>query len=157
MGADSLSGGLKVRVSPIAKNPRTNRAYSRRLMRYQFENLFWKDFQAMLAGVGSGGPGYVHLPADLPEEWYGQFTAEHKVIDRKRYKRGRSGRPVRTWQLRHSGAANHYWDCEILNCVLTDEQLCNLRGIRNPAEPPARPPKRLIGNLPLRSRGSGRI
>lgn len=126
-GSDIISGPLKVRASPISKNPRTKRSFGRSILLYTFENLYWKDAQARLAAVETHGPGYYHLPADTPDEWFRQFTCEEKVTDRRRRAGGRSGRPKRYWKPKSEHAANHYWDAAVLNMVCTDEQILNLR------------------------------
>jgi len=120
MGHGSWRAAHKVRSSPIRKNPRTQRSYRGQVMRYDFEADYHKDVQARLAEVAQPGPGYLHLPCDLPEQWFRQFTAEHKVTDRSRYRRGWSGRPRTTWKPKSEGAANHYWDCAVLQCVAAD-------------------------------------
>ena len=121
-GEDEVRGAAKVRSSPITKRPKTRRAYKRTMLLYVFDSNFHKDAQARLAAVSDEGPGYLHLPADLPGDWVRQFTAEHKVPDRSRGQRGRSGRPRSVWRIKHEHAANHYWDTAVLNTVAGDDQ-----------------------------------
>ncbi|HUS91063.1 MAG TPA: terminase gpA endonuclease subunit, partial [Phycisphaerae bacterium] len=109
---------------------------------YDFEALHWKDVQARLAQTPEAGPGYYHLPTDLPDDWFKQFLSEHKVVDRKRGKRGRSGRPIRIWKTRTTASANHWWDAAILCCLATDPQVLNLRALPDPSVPPPSPPRR---------------
>lgn len=52
------------------------------------------------------GPGYVHLPAGLPDEAFAQLTAE---VQKKRYVRGH---PVQEWHL-PPGRRNEDLDCRI--------------------------------------------
>ena len=153
MGQDLMSGAMKVRAQPIAKNPRTKRSYAYRMMRFNFESLYWKDTQARLAQVDQPGPGYLHLPADTPEAWFRQFLSERKVVDRRRGKTGRSGRPAKIWKTRGENTPNHYWDCAILNCVLTDMQLLNLRSLTPAAarRHEATPAVERTGDRPIRT------
>lgn len=134
MGSDYMAGALKVKASPITKSARTKRAYQYAMLRYLFEDLFWKDTAARLAQVNEPGPGYMHLPADIPDEWFRQFMSERKVIDRRAGKRGRTKRPLRYWKARSEHTPNHYWDCAVLNCLATDEQIGNLRNLRPPID-----------------------
>ena len=133
MGSDHMAGAAKVRAAAIQKDPRTKRAYQHRMIRYMFEDLFWKDTAARMAQVKEPGPGYLHLPADIGEEWFKQFTSERKVIDRRRGKRGHSGRALKIWQPRGRSTPNHLWDCAVMQMAMTDATILNLRNMR-PAE-----------------------
>ena len=135
-GFREISGALKVRASPIRKDPRTKRSYSRRMMMYGIDTGFMKDAQARLAGVKEEGPGYLHVPADMHEEWFRQFLSEHKVPDRKPGKRRLSSQTRWVWQPRTERRVNHWWDCAVLNMAATDPQLLNLRNLRPPGSPP---------------------
>lgn len=146
-GWDRIFGGLKLKARPVLKNPRTKRAYRVKMIAFDFENTFWKDQAARLANVADAGPGYLHLPADLPEEWFRQFLSEVKVPERRRGRRGLSARPTWHWKPRHLHTPNHYWDCAVLQCVLTDEQILNLRRLSDPNAPPAPAPRRRVGRM----------
>lgn len=41
-----------------------------------------KDLLLGQLAIESPGPGYVHIPADLPREWFEQLTAEQRVLTR---------------------------------------------------------------------------
>ena len=141
-GADVTASALKIIARTVQRNPRTGRSYGVKRLRYDFEALHWKDVQARLAQTPEAGPGYYHLPTDLPDDWFKQFLSEHKVVDRKRGKRGRSGRPIRIWKTRTTASANHWWDAAILCCLATDPQVLNLRALPDPSVPPPSPPRR---------------
>lgn len=49
---------------------------------------------------------------EVDEDYCRQLASEHKVLDRK------SGSEV--WRTVTSGAANHLWDCEVLQCAAAD-------------------------------------
>jgi phage terminase large subunit GpA-like protein len=52
------------------------------------------------------GPGYVHLAADLPDEWYQQMTSEQRV-------QARTARGYRYVWVKESGKRNEAWDCAV--------------------------------------------
>lgn len=52
------------------------------------------------------GPGYVHLAAGLPDEWFAQMTAEKRVLIR-------TARGTRMSWVRPNGARNEAWDCAV--------------------------------------------
>lgn len=137
LGRDFMAGASKLDGQAIHRNRgKGGRAFRRTIFRWGFENLHWKNVAARLAQNPTPGPGYMHLPADTPDIWFAQFTSEKLVPDRSRGKRGRSGRPMRIWKTSHENAANHYWDCAVINTLATDEQLLNLRRLPDPATPP---------------------
>ena len=52
------------------------------------------------------GPGFVHLAADLPDEWYQQMTSEQRVM-------ARTARGQRFVWVKDSGKRNEAWDCAV--------------------------------------------
>lgn len=52
------------------------------------------------------GPGYVHIPADIPEEWCEQMTVESRV-------QARTARGVRMVWACPNGKRNEAWDCAV--------------------------------------------
>lgn len=56
--------------------------------------------------VTKPGPGYFHVPANRPDEWFEQIISEHRKI---RYTRGQ---PVKRWELPH-GRRNEALDCRV--------------------------------------------
>ena len=150
-GVDELRSGAKIRTSPILKSTRNRRAFAHKMLLYMYDTNFFKDSQARLAQVDKPGPGYLHLPDDIPEDWFKQFASERKVTDRKRGKAGRSGRAKKYWKPKYKNVPNHWWDCAVGNCVITDAQILNLRNLPDPKHPP-RPRRRRVGRIPLRGR-----
>lgn len=145
VGEDHIAGAAKVTPAAIYKDPRTKRSYGRAILRYRFENMHWKDTLALLASVKDPGPGYMHLPEDLNEEWYTQFGSEKKVEERKRGVKGRSGRRRLVWKTRGAHTPNHYWDAEVLCTVATDPSLLNVRNLPDPDAPrPQQRPRYIV-------------
>lgn len=52
------------------------------------------------------GPGYVHLAADLPDEFYEQMTSEQRVL-------ARTARGHRYVWVKDGGKRNEAWDCSV--------------------------------------------
>ena len=63
----------------------------------------------------SPGPGYMHLPADLPDSYYRQLASEMMVARRQR-----TGREVWSWILKEGFRENHLLDGNIY-CDLAAE------------------------------------
>lgn len=62
-----------------------------------------KDLLFGQLAIPSPGPGFVHMAADLPREWFEQLTAEHRVLQRV------GGRDVYRWKKRRP--RNEVLDC----------------------------------------------
>jgi phage terminase large subunit GpA-like protein len=62
-----------------------------------------KDWWHAHLKVKTPGPGFVHLAADLPDEWYAQMTSEQRVI-------ARTARGTRYVWVKESGKRNEAWD-----------------------------------------------
>jgi phage terminase large subunit GpA-like protein len=62
-----------------------------------------KDWWHAHLKVRIEGPGFVHLAADLPDEWYQQMTAEQRV-------QARTARGTRHVWVKESGKRNEAWD-----------------------------------------------
>jgi hypothetical protein len=146
-GVESNRDGLKMRQSIIKRDPKSRRAMKRPVVLNLFENGFFKDSLARYAAIEEPGPGYLHLPSDTPRAWFDEFAAEHKAPERSRGKKGRSGRTQFVWRPRTEGAANHFWDCEVLQTLWIDPQLLNLRNLPDPGAPPVRAPQRRVGRM----------
>ena len=58
-----------------------------------------------LAKVADPGPGYIHLPSSVDEEWCDQFTSETKI-----YKM-HMGRRVAIWRPKKQGIRQEAQDC----------------------------------------------
>jgi phage terminase large subunit GpA-like protein len=57
------------------------------------------------------GPGYMHLPSDMPDEYLRQLASECQAV-----KRSRSGREIVVWETKEGFRDNHLWDA----CVYAD-------------------------------------
>lgn len=71
-----------------------------------------KDILARLVALeaaAGGAPEEWELCGDLPEDYFRQLQAEHKVFIRK----GTGG--MELWQKKSHGTANHFLDCEVYN------------------------------------------
>ena len=133
----SSDGGPPWAASFREKDPRTGRAYKAAVPHYTRHPQLWKDVVAMRMQHDEPGPGYFHLPADVDGEFLRQLCSEHKAIDRRRGKAGRSSRtPRKAWVLKPGHAANHYWDCAVGN-----EFAAELLGLRFLPDPNAKRPK----------------
>ncbi len=65
-----------------------------------------KDWWHAHLRVKEPGPGFVHLAADLADEWYQQMTSEQRVL-------ARTARGQRFVWVKDSGARNEAWDCAV--------------------------------------------
>lgn len=65
----------------------------------QAKNFLYENLR-----IEKPGPGYIHLPADLPDSYFDQLTAEIKVMHRI------NGLPVPKWEL-PNGKRNEALDC----------------------------------------------
>jgi phage terminase large subunit GpA-like protein len=65
-----------------------------------------KDWWHAHLKVREPGPGYVHLAADLSDEWYQQMTSEQRVL-------ARTARGHRYVWVKDSGKRNEAWDCSV--------------------------------------------
>lgn len=57
-----------------------------------------------------------HIPTDVPGEYFDHMVAEQQIEERDK----RSGRARLVWKVVPEGAANHYFDCEVLCSVGAD-------------------------------------
>jgi len=135
----SSDAGPPWRASDRKKDPRTGRVYKTPIRHYTRHPQYFKDWAALLMSVDEPGPGYMHLPSDVSDDYLKQLCSEHKTIDRKRGKTGRSARrPKSSWKVRPGYRANHYWDCEVGNVFAAE--LLQLRALPDPNQP-QQPPK----------------
>ena len=72
-------------------------------------------WQAIYDKEKEPGPGYLHLPNDLPESLARQLASEAQLI-----KRARSGREMVVWVKKEGYRENHIWDAN-LYCDLAAE------------------------------------
>jgi len=99
-----------VRVSRVTYRP-PDGASSVRVMLHLIDTGHFKDMLARLIATPEGEPGEWLLNAAADGEYCRQMSSEHKVAVRK----GRH--QVYEWRPVSSGAANHYFDCETLQCA----------------------------------------
>jgi phage terminase large subunit GpA-like protein len=84
---------------------------------------YFKDMLSRLMKDADVSRWSVH--GEIDEDYCLQLASEHKILDRK------SG--AMRWVPVSSGARNHYWDCEVLQCAAAD--MANL-GVHHIAPPP---------------------
>jgi phage terminase large subunit GpA-like protein len=87
--------------------------YSTVELRYVRPDHYKNQLARLVADPGTE-PCLWELPAETPDEYLRQMTAEHKVV----VWHGRVREE--TWQKRSLHAANHLWDCEVLQLALAD-------------------------------------
>lgn len=96
--------------------------------------LRWVDtgyFKDMLARLINDTDGTKWMPhSSVDDDYCQQMASEHKIIDRKTGKT--------KWELVTSGARNHFWDCEVLQCVAADMLQLGHAAPLKPTAPPAR-------------------
>jgi len=87
------------------------------LKRFDLNVDMGKDrlWQVMFDKEKSPGPGYMHLPNDLPYEILRMLASEAQFV-----KRARSGREIVTWQKKPGFRDNHPWDASVY-CDLAAE------------------------------------
>lgn len=81
---------------------------------YLVYGAYYKDFIANRIARKPGEPGGWYVYENCDRDYAEQITAEHKVT----IKRG--GKEVDVWQLKTSGADNHYLDCEVYAAFAAD-------------------------------------
>ena len=87
------------------------------LRRFDLNVDMGKDrlWQVLFDKEKSPGPGYMHLPADLPESVARQLASETQLV-----KRTRQGREIVTWKLKLGFRDNHILDANVY-CDLAAE------------------------------------
>ncbi len=84
-----------------------------------FDSGYYKDLLARL--MAHQDKTWWQIPTDSTEDYMVQMRSERKVFDRKRRRE--------VWAPVSSGAANHYWDCEVLQCHVADASGVTFQGI----------------------------
>jgi phage terminase large subunit GpA-like protein len=120
----------------MGKPHRLNRVGNAGMMLYMLDTGFYKDMLARMIGGklddGSGKMIEQWMPhSETSEDYCIQMASEHKVIDRK------SGKLM--WIPISSGAANHFWDCEVLQCAAAE--ISNVAITAPATEAPAQSPQ----------------
>lgn len=105
-------------ASHAMRRPNTlSRVGNAGVMLYLLDTGYYKDMLSRLVvgNLDNGGSETVAqwMPhREATEDYCVQMASEHKVIDRKTGKL--------TWVPVSQGAANHYWDCEVLQCAAAE-------------------------------------
>jgi len=137
-GVDTESDKL-LRASKLdAAKPTVRRRILRRagLQLWLVSSLLGKNRLARLQQTSTVGPGYMHLPADVPAGFLDQMSSEHVV----RQPVGRGWKVY--WKLKPDATANHYWDCSyyaLAAAVLRGAA----KGRQGPGDKPSRPARRI--------------
>ena len=97
-------GRERMRAAPY----RVQKVAGKALNRFDLNVDMYKDraWQSLFDKEKEPGPGYMHLPADLPWDYMRQFASEEQKV-----KRPRSGREIVTWSPKEGFRENHLWDC----------------------------------------------
>jgi phage terminase large subunit GpA-like protein len=94
---------------------------------------YYKDMLARLMNTeveDAAGKIQLWMPHNaVGDDYCQQMASEHKIIDRKRGNR-------LVWVKVTSGAANHIWDCETLQCAAAD--MVNIATLPPPVAPQAK-------------------
>ncbi len=102
----------------------------RQILRYDMnEDHYKSSLHSMLWEAEEAGPGYMHLPRDVTDEFLQHLSAEEaREITVK-------GRRQVIW-INKTGKPNHWWDC-----LVHARNAAELIGVRwlQPPRPPARP------------------
>lgn len=73
--------------------------------------LLVKNRLARIQQTATPGPGYMHLPEDVPPAFVDQMASEElKLIPRRVQGRIKT---ERRWEMKPDATANHYWDCSV--------------------------------------------
>jgi len=106
-GRDRMHGSL-YKVRPVI---------GKALKRFDLNVDMGKDrlWQVLYDKEKSPGPGFMHLPHDLPGEIARQLASEAQLV-----KRGRTGREIVTWVKKTGFRENHAWDANVY-CDLAAE------------------------------------
>lgn len=84
--------------------------------------------------------GRWQLNNDVTDEYFQHLASEHKVIERK------TGSEV--WQVKSSGAANHYLDCEVYQLAASDIARVDLLTPKEQPQPEAQQPEQTFRSQP---------
>jgi len=85
-----------------------------------FDVGHYKDELARLQQTSESDPDHWQLNDKVDDEYISQMSSQHKVMVRSK-----SGQRM-IWETISSGARDHLWDCEVLQCVSADIVHANL-------------------------------
>ena len=100
-----ITGSASQKAAPVIQSP--VRGYPG-VIRQAVAPNYWKDVLHHLIHADDETLWLIHSQAT--EDYIRQMASEHKIHDPK------SG--AWSWELVSKGGANHYWDCEYLQCVM---------------------------------------
>ncbi len=116
---------------------------NRQVLRYDMNEDHYKSaLHSMLWATDEPGPGYMHLPRDVTDEFLQHLTAEEaREIPVK-------GKRVVIW-VNKTGKPNHWWDC-----LVHARNAAELIGVRwlTPPRPPTKPAGKPVARKPIRTR-----
>ncbi|MCD6459416.1 phage terminase large subunit family protein [bacterium] len=120
-GQVSITSGRFYKSSKIDINSKTGAIIKNGLILWHIDVNHYKNKISRL--VHSEDPKKWHIFRDPHREYLTQFTAEHKVLER------RKGKPVREiWKLKKGSGANHYFDTEVYSVAAADiSKILNIR------------------------------
>ncbi len=110
-GKDFLPGNNPYQFSRIDRKP-DKKPLRRGLVLYRINLMFFKNKINRMVHADRGDPAQWHLFKDINDDYLIQFCAEAKFIEVNK----KTGTTSQIWKLKHAGAPNHYWDCEVY-CV----------------------------------------
>ncbi|MFA4905054.1 MAG: terminase gpA endonuclease subunit [Candidatus Margulisiibacteriota bacterium] len=113
-GQEEISGGRFYRATKIDINSRTGSVIRNGLVLWNLNVTQYKDKINRL--VTSKDPAKWHLFDNPAEEYFQQFSAEHKVLIRNR----NTGSAKEVWQKKKAAIANHYLDAEVYAVASAD-------------------------------------
>jgi len=113
-GQEEISGGRFYRATKIDINSRTGSVIRNGLVLWNLNVTQYKDKINRL--VTSKDPAKWHLFDNPADEYFQQFSAEHKVLIRNR----NTGAAKEVWQKKKAAVANHYLDAEVYAVAAAD-------------------------------------
>jgi phage terminase large subunit GpA-like protein len=116
---------------------------NRQVLRYDMNEDHYKSaLHSMLWGTDEPGPGYLHLPRDVTDEFLQHLTAEEAREIPVKDKR------VVIW-VNKTGRPNHWWDC-----LVHARNAAELIGVRwlTPPRPPTKPAGKPVARKPIRTK-----
>lgn len=113
-GLEDIAGGRFYRANKIDINSRTGSIIHNGLVLWNINVTQYKDKISRL--VSTKDPAKWHLFDNTSDEYFQQFSAEHKVLIRNR----NTGSAKEVWQKKKAAAANHYLDAEVYAVAAAD-------------------------------------
>lgn len=99
--------------------------------------LLFKDRLARMSNITKPGPGYLHLPSDVSDEFLRQFSSEHKKLV------GEGAHRRHRWVVKPGRDGNHYWDSSYY-ALAAAVHGGKAQSVRDPSLPTPPPIKRQV-------------